>query len=115
MTSLPQQQHQQQQSNLNTPFIVYDVSSYEHKSNIANGTNESAHHNGAPTYQRQLQHQQPQQKQQQHSDGNTTDDSYCNMLSKILSEIPEGEMKDLVKLDIHRMLLDAKHGRYMQD
>ena len=41
----------------------------------------------------------------------TADESFCNMLANILKDIPEGESKDILKLNMHKAVLDVKYKR----
>ena len=41
----------------------------------------------------------------------TADESFCVMLANILKDIPEGESKDILKLNMHKAVLDVKYKR----
>lgn len=49
--------------------------------------------------------------QSQNVEEKSADHSFCNLLANILTEIPEGEDKDTLKLNMHKAVLDVKYGR----
>ena len=44
----------------------------------------------------------------------TADSIFGKLVAQSLSEIPEGYTKDVLKVDIQRMIMDAKHGQRQQ-